>query len=129
MADFTDKIKALNDTPDTTASFSKDDIEKNKAMAILSYIWILFLVPLFAAKDSKFARYHANQGLTLAIVETVVAIVFGILTRIPVIGVLFWIIEIVADLAFIACIIIGIINAANGQAKELPLIGKYTILK
>ena len=32
-------------------------------MAILAYFGILVLIPILAAKDSKFARFHANQGL------------------------------------------------------------------
>lgn len=32
-------------------------------------------------------------------------------------------------IVFLVLAIIGIINAANGKAKELPVIGKYRILK
>ena len=32
-------------------------------------------------------------------------------------------------IVFLVLVIIGIINAANGKAKELPVIGKYRILK
>ena len=39
--------------------YDSRDVEDNKVMAILAYIWILFLVPLLAAKNSRFARYHA----------------------------------------------------------------------
>jgi hypothetical protein len=42
-----------------------DDIEKNKVFAVLAYIGILFLVPLLAAPQSRFARYHTNQGIVL----------------------------------------------------------------
>src|ERR1035437_3247453 len=45
--------------------FDADDVEKNKAMAILGYIF--FVIPLAAAPKSKFARFHANQGLLLFI--------------------------------------------------------------
>ena len=41
------------------------DIKENKAMAVLSYIGILFLIPLFAAKNSPYARFHVRQGATL----------------------------------------------------------------
>ena len=57
-------------------------MENNKIMAAISYIWILFLVPLFAAKDDAFARFHANQGLLLFLAS----IVLGIIGVIPVIG-------------------------------------------
>ena len=43
------------------------DFEKNKIFAILAYLGILVLIPILAAKDSPFAKYHANQGLVLLI--------------------------------------------------------------
>lgn len=33
------------------------------------------------------------------------------------------------SLAFFIISIIGIVNAANGKAKQLPLIGKFVLLK
>jgi hypothetical protein len=33
------------------------------------------------------------------------------------------------SLVFLVLLIIGIMNAANGRAKELPIIGKFKILK
>ncbi len=32
-------------------------------------------------------------------------------------------------LVFLVLVILGIVNAASGKAKELPVIGKYKILK
>lgn len=116
--DLGDKLEELNNTADTTSEYSEEDIANNKVFAILAYIGILFLVPLLAAKESKFARFHANQGLILFIVEIIV----GILSFIPIIGLLLWI-------ATIVLAILGIVNAANGKAKELPLIGKFKLLK
>ncbi len=129
MSNFEEKLKELNNTPDTTEEYDEKDIADNKTYAILSYIWILFLVPLFAAKESKFARFHANQGIVLAIVETVCAIIFSILARIPFIGWLFGIVDGLLGLCFILLMIVGILNANNGKAKELPIIGKFKILK
>ncbi|MBQ7073217.1 MAG: zinc ribbon domain-containing protein [Bacteroidales bacterium] len=106
---------------DNTAECDQADINSNKVMAILAYLGILVLIPLFAAKDSKFARFHTNQGLLLLLV----AILCGVISRIPVIG------FIGSILGFISGIfaIIGIVYAIQGKAKELPLIGKYRILK
>ncbi|MEI8042594.1 MAG: DUF4339 domain-containing protein [Verrucomicrobiota bacterium] len=47
---------ADGETPDPA------DVDKNKIFAVLAYLGILFLVPLLAAKESRFARYHTNQG-------------------------------------------------------------------
>lgn len=112
----------LNNTPDTTGQFDPNDIAQNKTTALLSYIGFLFLVPLLSAKDSAFARFHANQGIVLFILE----IVSGILVFIPIIG---GIISLVVWLVALVFAILGIVNAANGRAKQLPLIGGITILK
>lgn len=101
-------------------AFDPADIEKNKIMAVLAYI--IFLIPLLAAKDSPFAKFHTNQGLILFLAGIAVAI----LSVIPIIG---WIIGIVAPIAITVLAVIGIIAAAKGEAKELPLIGKFKILK
>ena len=33
------------------------------------------------------------------------------------------------NLVFLVMLVLGIVNAANGRAKELPVIGKFKILK
>ena len=118
--DLSEKFNELNNTADTTSEYDAQDIEKNKVMAVLAYI--LFFIPLLAAKDSKFARFHTNQGLVLflgGIIASVVAVI-------PVIG---WIVAPIAGLVITVLAIIGILNALNGRAKELPVIGKFKILK
>ena len=118
--DLSAKIANLNNTKDTTEQFDKDDIEKNKAMGLLAYI--LFFIPLLAAKDSPFARYHANQGLVLFLC----GLISSVLWIIPILG---WIIAPILSIVITVLAVIGIINALNGKAKELPIIGKFKILK
>ena len=126
-------IKAAN-TADTTAEYDQNDISSNKAMAILAYLSWLVLIPLFAAKDSKFARFHTNQGLVLAIAEIAYVIVVAILNAIFIfisfrLAAVMSTIFSIASLAFLVLAILGIVNAANGKAKELPIIGKIKLLK
>ena len=108
----------FTDTPDSTAEMDPQDVENNKAMGILSYLSILCLIPFFAAKESKFAQYHAKQGLFLFIIELVISVV----SIIPILG---WIISAVGGIFVFILSIVGIINAVNGQAKELPIIGQF----
>ncbi|MBQ6682294.1 MAG: zinc ribbon domain-containing protein [Prevotella sp.] len=130
---FEDKFSELNNTKDSTSEFSQQDINSNKVMAILAYLGILVLVPIFAAKDSKFARFHANQGLVLFLAEIAFYIVLTIVSAIilAISWKLYFIITILSLvwIVFLVLAIIGIINAANGKAKELPVIGKFTLLK
>ncbi len=120
-------------TPDTTASYSAADVQNNKAMGILSYLGILVLIPILAAKESPFARYHANQGLVLLLCEVgfsvasmILSVIFAFLGPL---ALLWTLVSWLVSLAFLALLILGIVNAAQGMAKELPLIGKFRILK
>ena len=117
-----------------TIQVDPQDAAQNKAMGILAYLWILFLVPLLAAPNSPFARYHANQGLVLFLACLVTAVASFmlniILAFIPVLG---WIVGILISFAifagWVAMVIIGILNAAGGVCKPLPVIGKFNLIK
>jgi len=104
----------VSETPE--ASGPKKD-EKNLA-AVLSYIGILFLVPLLACKDSAFAQFHAKQGLVLFIAE--IATMF--IAWIPILG---WIVGFVCWIIWLVLSLIGIINVLSGKQKPLPIIGKF----
>ena len=140
------KVKNLNNTPDETATHDPADIQNNKAMGILAYIGLLVFIPAFAVKNSRFAKFHANQGLNLLILEGAYGIVHFLLTlllgvvfplrytslfvvtRGAVYGILTGLLS-VLWLVPIGLMVLGIINAATGKAKELPIIGKIKLLK
>ena len=101
------------------------DVEKNKAMAIVGYIIpILFFIPLVTdAKNSPFAKFHANQQLNLLLVAVVINIVGGI---IPFIG---WFIILPLGMIFLIVVaIMGIISASKGDMNALPLIGGFKLI-
>ncbi len=137
-----EKISQINNTADTTSQFDKADIEQNKTMCILAYLGILVLIPMFVspAKDSRFVRFHVNQGIILLIAcigwVIVDSVIMALLRAVLWSGLSAWrfyttfgtILNLVYIL-FTILAIIGIINALNGKAKELPVIGKYKIIK
>ncbi len=139
---FTNAFNNLNNTADSTAECDPADIQNNKVMAVLSYFGILVLIPIFAAKNSKFARFHANQGLLLFIAEIALQIIQRILqavfpyhwtssytyTRGIVYNILAFVIAVLM-IVILVLTIIGIVNAVKGKAKELPIIGSIKILK
>ena len=90
-------------------------------MALLAYI--IFFVPLLAAKESRFARYHANQGLILFLCAVAVNVVGGI---IPLLG--WFIILPVGNLLVFGLAVYGILNTVKGEAKPLPIVGNYKLL-
>lgn len=100
---------------------SAEDIEKNKVWGILAYF--IFFLPLITAKDSKFAMFHANQSLVLLLVSIISSIIAG---YIPLVGL---ILIIVVPIFIFILWLMGIIAAAGGKMKKLPLIGGITILK
>lgn len=106
------------------------DVEKNKVMGILAYLGLLWLVPFLAAKESAFAKYHCNQGIVLFLAAICLWFVCLIITFIPFVNfimILVWPAFWIASLVFA---ILGIINAANGVCKPLPLIGnRFTLIK
>lgn len=86
----------------------KSSLTEDKVITLLSYIGILFLVPLLLKKGDKFAKFHAKQGLVLCI--------GWIFTWIPYIGWLLWIVIAIFS-------IWGIVNVVNGKYTKLPIVG------
>jgi len=104
-----------------TEIFDQADIDKNKTIAGLGII--IFFLPLVACPDSRFGRFFANQGLLLFILSVGGSI---ILTLIPIIG---WLLLPFFSIAILIFAIIGLVNGLSGKAKELPIIGKFRLLK
>lgn len=106
---------------------NQSDAEKNKVMAIVGYIIpILFFIPLVTdAKNSPFAKFHANQQLNLLLFVVVGYIVSSILMAV-LIGFLLYFIVMIGSVVYM---IMGIINASKGEMKALPLIGGINLIK
>lgn len=104
------------------------------AVSVLAYWSILFFVPLVAYKDSKFARFHAGQGLNVLLFSVAYSIVTGILTGIFTaisfgLGAAIGGLLSIGGIFFIVLMIMGIVNVCKGQMKPLPVIGNINIIK
>jgi len=106
---------------DQTSNFEQTDIANNKTTAGLAYL--LFFLPLLVCPQSKYARFHANQGLLLLIIAIAGNIILSI---IPFIG---WLLLPIFSLAVFILFILGLVNGFSGKDKRLPVIGKFDILK
>ena len=111
------------------------DVQENKVMGILAYLSFLVLIPLFAAKESPFARFHTNQGLVLAIGEIGTIIACSILSAIF-IALYAWVLAVIIDVimwlllvGFTVFAVLGLVSACRGQMKPLPIFGNIKILK
>ena len=101
-----------------------------KVFGILAYFGILWLIPLLAG-NTQFSKFHANQGIILFIFDIIIGIVAGVFAVIPFAGwVVAGIIGGIGGLALFILAIMGIVNAANGQMKPVPVLGNlFTIVK
>lgn len=94
-------------------------------MLILSYLWILAVVPLLAEKEDREIQWHAKHGLVLFAAEIVVWIGLFILSSLP----LGWVFGCgLVPLVWLAIVIIRLVaiqKALRGSRLELPLVTAF----
>ena len=108
-------------------TFTQEDIQENKTVAPLAYL--IFFLPMLAAKDSPFARFHGNQGLLLFLAGLGVSVASNVLAAI--LGILAPVVWALSSLAALGIFIIGLlafINTLNGKADPLPFIGHINLI-
>jgi len=101
---------------------TRSDIEDNKLISILCYFGIFFLIPYLTRPESRFVKFHSNQGLVLFLF----CLISGAAAKIPVLG---WLVGMACGVFGFVCFVLGIVNVCNGEMKELPLLGQIQILK
>lgn len=123
---------ALESCDDYTWEYDQFDIAQGRNMSLLSYFSWLCLVPILKGM-TPYTKFHANQGLILAIASTALGLVGELLKllfgKIFMVGLLVRILCWAIRALTAGFSIIGILNALNGKAKELPVIGKIKLLK
>ena len=113
--------------------FNSEDVQNNKVMGILAYFGILFLIPLLAAKDSQYARFHTNQGIVLFIFSVALNIIgngISFVISVTSFGILSFVGTLITGLIGLVCLafaIVGIVNACSGEPKHhsLQIINSY----
>ena len=127
MADF----KKILNTLDSTSKYDPADVQQNKWVCALSYIFILFFLPLVVSPKSKYGKFHANQALVLLLVTTVGNIaleILGKLLSLIFLGFVGGLLSAVWGIVTFLLMVLGIWNVLNGRAKELPIIGVLKII-
>jgi len=107
---------------------------EDKTVGILAYVTLIgFIIALVLnqnkeGEEKKFGAFHLRQALGLIILAIGIFIAFAILssifmmisfsllTIISLLSTLIW-------LGFLVLLILGIVNAANGTCKEIPVVG------
>jgi uncharacterized membrane protein len=98
-------------------------------MIVLSYLWILFLVPLLVEKDDREVQWHAKHGLVITVAEIIVWIIVWIFSMVA------------ATIDFLGCTgcflttavwvgalvvrVLCIVKGVNGQRFIIPGVSQY----
>jgi len=98
-----------NQAQPVSEDLKKKDVEENKDIAAFSYLWVMSVIVYLTRKNSPFIKFHSKQAIVLFIISIV-------LWFIPVVGNLL-------ELFVLAGMVIGFLSAAQGQWKEVPVIG------
>lgn len=96
---------------------------EDKTTAIVSYLTLIgfvVAVVLHGQKKTRLGAYHLRQMLGLMIVSVALMIGGTILAFIPFIG---WLISLAAWVGLLVLWITGLIAAANGEQKPVPVLG------
>lgn len=100
-----------------------------KVTGIVSYIsWVGWLVA-FLAGDKEGAKFHLNQSLVLMICMTVLPIISGVASFIPVIGLIVRLVAGLCCLVILVFWVMGLVAAIKEEEKALPIIGNIKLLK
>ncbi|HEY5123640.1 MAG TPA: hypothetical protein VIK14_07885 [Ignavibacteria bacterium] len=99
----------------TQYNITPEEIESGKGMAAVAYI--LFWLPLVIEehRKNKFVMFHTSQSIVLVIASVICGIIAFITCGIG--AILF--------IPIFVFQIMGLINALQGVAKPLPLIGQF----
>ena len=121
-----------------------EPLPNEKGVAWLSYVGLLFLIPLFVKKDSEYCKFHVKEGATLfavdlayLIVKSILLLIIDLPTRTYYYGFyihsgIYHVFNVLFSLGYIFLVVVsimGIVRAATGKKLELPLIGKIPFIK
>ncbi len=98
-------------------SITPEDIERNKVVAALSYLWILFI--FYWLVDSRFVKFHAKQSLVIFLGDIILFIV-GLFAGgiIPMWG----LISLILRLLLFVLRVMGFVYAITGKTERLPVV-------
>ncbi len=96
--------------------------DREKWLAVISYIWLLFILSAWLAEDSPYIKFHVNQSLWAFIVFQVSSY---IIAMIPVLGCFILPVLAVAGLVYM---VLGVMNAWQGKMEPLPFFDRLPVL-
>jgi uncharacterized membrane protein len=99
-------------------------------MIVLSYLWLLALVPLLVEKEDREVQWHAKHGIVLMVAEIVLWIAVSVVTMVlsMVSGVLGCVVTLLTFGLWIGILIVhvmAIIKGVNGGRFIIPGVSEY----
>jgi uncharacterized membrane protein len=103
-------------------------VSQNRSiMIVLSYLWLLALVPLLVEKEDREVQWHAKHGIVLMVAEIVLWIVIMIVTTM-VSGALGCVVSLLTMglwLAILVVHVVAIVKGVNGGRLIIPGVSDY----
>jgi len=110
---------------------AKEVVSDNRnVMIVLSYLWLLALIPLLVEKDDSEVQWHAKHGLVLTVVEVVVMIGLQVVVMIlgavsGGLGCIFTLLIPIFMLAILIVHVLCIVKGINGQRFLIPGVSEF----
>jgi uncharacterized membrane protein len=104
---------------------------EERALGVLGYLMFLFLIPLFAKRDSMFVQFHARQGGVLfvlwAIFSIVVLIALAATNSIAVVQSTLIGLWILGTIIYGLMALIAIFKALIGERFRMPVVADIAL--
>jgi len=100
--------------------------QNRTVMIVLSYLWLLALIPLLVEKEDSEVQWHAKNGLVLTVAEFVFWIAITILGFIPFLGCGIALLSLFVWLGVLVLHIIAIVKGVQGGRLVIPVLSDYT---
>lgn len=104
---------------------------QERGLGALGYLMFLFLVPLFAKRDSMFVQFHARQGavlFTLWVVFSIVTLIILVAASgVAVVESLFIGLWIIATILYGVLALIAIFKVLLGERYRMPVVADIAL--
>ena len=97
-------------------------------MIVLSYLWILFLIPLLVEKDDREVQWHAKHGAVLTVAEIalwIIVWIFSAAVAFMHLGCMGCFLYPCISVATLVVRILCIVKGVNGQRFIIPGVSQY----
>jgi uncharacterized membrane protein len=99
--------------------------DNRQLMLVLSYLWVLALIPYLTEQRDPEVKWHARHGLVLLIAEIVLYVALFILSLIPVIGCAVSVLWFLVGIGILVLHVLCIVKAVGGQRFTIPYVSQY----